>query len=135
MRLLSGRARETEIKLSEGFQSGPGADSDFWTSLGLREEARMRLGWGSERPHAHLLCRLPNAATARAKQSIHARQDIGQEAKGQRAKGRGQQAFAETYRRCASLGQHARLPLPHCRPCPLSRPGQLHATWTTRNCW
>lgn len=87
MRLLSGRARETEIKLSEGFQSGPGADSDFWTSLGSREAARTRLGWGSERPHAHLLCRLPNAATARAKQSIHARQDIGQEDKRPRDRG------------------------------------------------
>lgn len=90
MRFLSGRARETEIKLSEGFQSGPGADSDFWTSLGSREAARTRLGWGSERPHAHLLCRLPNAATARAKQSIHARQDIGQEDK--RPRNRGQRA-------------------------------------------
>lgn len=90
MRFLSGRARETEIKLSEGFQSGPGADSDFWTSLGSREEPRKRLGWDSERPHAHLLCRLPNAATARAKQSIHARQDIGQEDK--RPRDRGQRA-------------------------------------------
>lgn len=35
MRLLSGRAKETEIKLSEGFQSGPGADSDFGLDWGL----------------------------------------------------------------------------------------------------
>lgn len=47
MRLLSGRARETEIKLSEGFQSGPGADSDLdstWAK-GVKE-------WGEVRARA-----------------------------------------------------------------------------------
>lgn len=62
MRLLSGRARETEIKLSEGFQSGPEADSDLdsTSAKGVKEGGRS----GPGQPHAHLLCRLPNAATA-----------------------------------------------------------------------
>lgn len=61
MRLLSGRARETEIKLSEGFQSGPGADSDLDSTWAKGVKGT---GPGPGQPHAHLLCRLPNAATA-----------------------------------------------------------------------
>lgn len=113
MRLLSGRARETEIKLSVGFQSGPGADSDFWTSLGSREDEAGGMGLRAATRSFTLSlakCSYSQSKTKYPCQAGH--RTRGHEAKGQRAKGRGQQAFAETYRRCASLGQHARLPLP-----------------------
>lgn len=117
MRLLSGRARETEIKLSEGFQSGPGADSDLDSTRAKGVKEGGGPGQGSHTLIYFVACQM-QLQPEQNKVSIPVRQGRAERGnrtqhRGQRAEHRGQWAVGSirrTYRRCASLGQHARLP-------------------------
>lgn len=99
MRLLSGRARETEIKLSEGFQSGPGADSDLDSTRAKGVKERGGPGRGSHTLIYFVACQMQlqpeqNKVSIPVRQARAGEQDTAQRPKGraQRAVGSGQQA-------------------------------------------
>lgn len=92
MRLLSGRARETEIKLSEGFQSGPGADSDLDSTWAKGVKEGGGPGQGSHTLIYFVACQMQlqpeqNKVSIPVRQARAGEQDT---YRGQRAEHRGQ---------------------------------------------